>query len=117
LHDVNISPNFKTCQSSGNANGENPDVTYVTLSWQRAEPFPYQNTRSFGPLRLNEAYALILFYLYHILSLVLLASVMSGNKLEEGVKSPKGKFLFSLPLPDLPWAYPASLSAACWNPF
>jgi len=30
---------------------------------------------------------------------------MSGNKLEEGVKSPMGKFLFSLPRPDLLWAY------------
>lgn len=41
LHDVNMSPSYKTCQSSGNTNGENPDVTYVTLSWQRAGLFPY----------------------------------------------------------------------------
>jgi len=45
LHDVNMSPSYKTCQSSGNTHGENPDITYVTLSWQRTEPFPYQNTR------------------------------------------------------------------------
>jgi hypothetical protein len=37
---------------------------------------------------------------------------MSGNKLEEGVKFPMGKFLFLLPRPDLLWAsstsYPPS---------
>ena len=41
LHDVNMSPSYKTYQSSGNTNGENTDVTYVTLSWQRAGLFPY----------------------------------------------------------------------------
>jgi hypothetical protein len=30
---------------------------------------------------------------------------MSGNKLEEGVKSPMGKFLFSLRRPNFLWAY------------
>jgi hypothetical protein len=60
------------------------------------------------PLRLNGAYALILLYLYRIISLRLLASVMSGNKLEEGVKSAVGKFLFSLRRPDFLWAYTTS---------
>jgi len=69
------------------------------------------------PLRLHDACARILFYLYHILSLLLLASVMSGNRLEEGVKSPMGKFLFSLPRPDLLLVHTASLSAEYWNPF
>jgi len=58
-----------------------------------------------GPLRLYEAYLLILLYLDLILSLLLLASVMNGNRLEEGVKSPMGKILFSRPRPDLLWAY------------
>jgi len=68
------------------------------------------------PLRLNEAYVLILFYLYHILSLLFLASVMIANKLE-GVKSPMGKFLFSLPPPDLLWAYSTSYPPSNGTPF
>jgi hypothetical protein len=46
-----------------------------------------------------------------------LASVMSGNKLEEGVKSPMGKFLFPLPCPDLLWAYPAFYPQRNGTPF
>jgi len=42
---------------------------------------------------------------------------MSGNKLEEGVKSSMGKFLFSLPRPDLLWAYPASYPPSTGTPF
>ena len=57
-----------------------------------------------------------LFYLYHILSSILLASVMSGNELAECVKSPTGKFLFSLTHPYLLWAYPASYPQSTGTP-